>query len=61
MLIKIITRTFLLWNLSMASDSEKSSNNHNLDGSLKKSKKQGNSVNIGKQLSVLSILLIQCL
>lgn len=32
----------------MASDSDKSSDDNNLDGSLKSSKKQGNTVNIGK-------------
>lgn len=32
----------------MASDSDKSSSNHNLDGSLKINKNQGNTGNIGK-------------
>lgn len=36
----------------MASDSDKSSSNQNLDGSLKNNKKQGNSGNIGKQMVV---------
>ena len=38
--------------LSMASDNDKSSNNHNLDGSLKSNKKLANSGSIGKRLIV---------
>lgn len=37
----------------MASDNDNSSNNHNLDGSLKSNKKLANSGSIGKRLIVL--------
>lgn len=39
----------------MASDSEKSSSNHNFDGSLKNTKNQGTTGNIGK-INILIIL-----
>lgn len=43
----------LKWNLSMASDSDKSSNNLDLDGYLKNNKKQGSCGNTGKYISII--------